>query len=61
LSLRSNAGLKLANAFGVIGLILVTEELPEESDLLEITRAPSADKQMQAERQTLSNTKRTVH
>ena len=33
-SLRSNPGLKLANAFGVNGVILVTKESPKESDLL---------------------------
>ena len=63
-------GEKLAQAFGVgrgekvssrLRVILVTKDLPEESDLLQITGAPSADKQMQAERHALSNTKRTVH
>jgi hypothetical protein len=46
LSLRSNLGLQLANAFGVI---LFTKKLPEKFDLFQITRAPGADEEVQSE------------
>jgi len=48
LLLRSNPGLQLANAFGVI---LFSKKVADEFYLFQITRAPGADHQVQSKRQ----------
>jgi len=58
LSLRSNLGLQLANAFGVV---LLAKELADEFDLFQITRAPRANQEVQSKLQPFPDPERAIH